>query len=85
MDDERIQRVMDIAKSKTIMELEIEHDGQVHPVFITKLEMGKNGKVEMDFACRDDMRDILAPHIERCIQLQLEEAHRSKKKLFSFL
>lgn len=86
MDDEQVQRVMDIAKSKTILELEIHHEGQAHPVYITKLDVDKkSGRVDMDFACREDMRKILAPHVEKCIMYQLEEAHRSKKKLFRFL
>ena len=85
MDDERVQRVMDIAKSKNVMELEIHHEGQAHPVYITKCEINKkSGQVDLEYACREDMREILAPHIEKCINLQLAEAHKSKKKLFKF-
>ena len=76
-------KIIKSAMENVIQEIVIKlEDGSTHIVYVTKLDW-VDGKVVMDFAVLDQERKAeLAPHVEKCITMQLQDAFnkRSKKK-----
>lgn len=60
-------------------------DGSHHIVYITKLDW-VDGKIVMDFAVLDqDRKAELAPHVEKCVTMQVQQAFNERtKKKFKF-
>ncbi|WFG77665.1 head vertex assembly chaperone [Escherichia phage vB_VIPECOOM01] len=80
-------KIIKSAMENVIQEIVIKlEDGSTHIVYVTKLDW-VDGKVIMDFAVLDQERKAeLAPHVEKCITMQLQDAFnkRSKKKFKFF-
>ncbi|EEX9354439.1 hypothetical protein DVN97_003948 [Escherichia coli] len=80
-------KIIKSAMENVIQEIVIKlEDGSTHIVYVTKLDW-VDGKVVMDFAVLDQERKAeLAPHVEKCITMQLQDAFnkRSKKKFKFF-
>lgn len=56
-----------------LQEMIIVLDEQEHTVYITELEMTEKGLKYAFGTTSEGWEDILAPHIEKCLQLQIDE------------
>ncbi|AAT38508.1 head vertex assembly chaperone [Acinetobacter phage 133] len=56
-----------------LQEMTILLDGQEHLVYITELEMTDKGLKYAFGTASEGYEDVLAPHIEKCLQIQVDE------------
>ena len=69
------------AMKDVIQEMVIKIDDEPQLVFIHKLHINTDGKVEFEFSTPSEKnKDALIPHIENCIKIQIEELTEDSKK-----
>lgn len=75
---EKSLNVIQESMKSVIQELLILIDNKPHLVYIHSIDI-KNGKVEYDYSTLSDLpKDILEPHIEKCIKPQIENTEVKK-------
>lgn len=84
-DQEIYEKSLNIVKESmkdVIQEIVILIDNTPHLVYIHSMDI-KNGRVEYDYSTLSDLpKDILEPHIEKCIKSQIENTKVKSKSIF---
>lgn len=78
---ERSLKIVQDAMENVIQEILLTlEDGSAHMVYITKLDISPSGQVDLEFSTLEqDRKAELAPHVEQCVKIQIQQAMKEYK------